>query len=91
MTKLKLSDIKYIIESDYSYAVIVDYLRFFHVFGRGTKVSAADPDLMVALQVETPAHASQKMVMLFRHRLVRREVPKHSGAGRIAYLYYLPK
>lgn len=91
MTKLRLSDIKHIIEADYSYAVTVDYLRFFHVFGRNNKVSAADPELIAALQVETPAHASQKMSMLYRHKLVRREIPKHGGAGRIAYLYYLPK
>ena len=91
MTKLRLSDIKNVLEEELPYSVIVDYLRFLHVFGRGTKVSAFDADLMVALNVDTPHYASQKMVALYRHDLVRREQSKDTGFGRKPFIYYAPK
>lgn len=91
MTKLKLSDIKNVIEEDLSYSVIVDYLRFLHVFGRGTKVSPTDPALLVALNVESVSHASQKMAALYSHELVRREQQKKIEMGRRPFVYHVPK
>ena len=91
MTKLKLSDLKNVIEEDLPYSLIVDYLRFLHVFGRGTKVSAFDEDLMVALHVDTPQYASQKMTNLYLNELVRRESGRHVGLGRKPFVYYVPK
>ena len=91
MTKLKLSDLKNVIEEDLPYSVIVDYLRFLHAFGRGTKVSSLDQDLMVALKVDYPSIASQKLSTLFSHELVRREPQKNVETGRKPFVYYVPK
>ena len=91
MTKLKLSDLKNVIEEDLPYSLIVDYLRFLHAFGRGTKVSSFDEDLMVALRVDSPQNASQKMTNLYLNELVRREPSKQNGLGRRPFQYYVPK
>ena len=91
MTRLKLSDLKNVLEEDLPYSVIVDYLRFLSVFGRGTKVSSHDEDLMVALKVDSPQYASQKMTNLYTHELVRREPGKITGIGRRPLQYYVPK
>lgn len=91
MTRLKLSDLKNVLEEDLPYSIIVDYLRFLSAFGRGTKVSSFDEDLMVALKVESPQYASQKMTNLYLNELVRREPGKITGAGRRAFQYYVPK
>ncbi len=91
MTKLKLSDLKNILEEDLPYSIIVDYLRFLSVFGRGAKVSSFDEDLMVALRVDSPQLASQKMTNLYLNELVRREPSKQNGLGRRPFQYYVPK
>jgi hypothetical protein len=91
VTRLKLSDLKNVLEEDLPYSIIVDYLRFLSAFGRGTKVSSSDEDLMVALKVESPQYASQKMTNLYLNELVRREPSKITGAGRRAFQYYVPK
>ena len=91
MTKLRLSDLKNVLEEDLPYAVIVDYLRFLSAFGRGTKVSVLDEDLWVALHVEDPSHASQKLATLYMNELVRREAGKSTIPGRKPFVYYVPK
>jgi hypothetical protein len=91
VTKLKLSDLKNVLEEDLPYSTIVDYLRFLSAFGRGTKVSSFDEDLMVALKVESPQYASQKMTNLYLNELVRREPSKTTGIGRKQFQYYVPK
>ena len=91
MTRLKLSDLKNVLEEDLPYSIIVDYLRFLSAFGRGTKVSSFDEDLMVALKVESPQYASQKMTNLYLNELVRRESGRHVGLGRKPFMYYVPK
>lgn len=91
MTKLRLSDIKNVLEEDLPYSTIVDYLRFLHTFGRGTKVSALDQDLHVALKVENASYASQKLATLYQYELVRRDKDSQSWSGRKPFLYYVPK
>ena len=91
MTKLKLSDLKNVLEEDLPYAVIVDYLRFLSAFGRGTKVSALDEDVWAALRIDTAAHASQKLAQLYMNELVRREAGKSTIPGRKPFTYYVPK
>ena len=91
MTKLRLSDIKNVLEEDLPYSAIVDYLRFLHTFGRGTKVSSSDQDLHAALRVENAAYASQKLATLHSYELVRREIQKNTEMGRRPFLYYVPK
>lgn len=91
MTKIKLSDLKNVLEEDLPYAVIVDYLRFLSAFGRGTKVSALDEDLWTALHIDSAAHASQKLATLYMNELVRREAGKSTIPGRKPFFYYVPK
>ena len=91
MTKLRLSDIKNVLEEDLPYSAIVDYLRFLHTFGRGTKVSSSDQDLHAALRVENAAYASQKLATLYQYELVRRDKDSQSWSGRKPFLYYVPK
>ena len=97
MTKLKLSDITNILVSDYPYASIVDYLRFMHRFGRGTKVLSTDPEMSEALQSDIGSTTSLKLAKLYRLGLMRREFPaaprkkKDIVGGRKPYLYYIPK
>lgn len=91
MTKLKLSDLKNVLEEDLPYTVIVDYLRFLSAFGRGTKVTALDEDLMVALKVDSPAHASQKLATLYQQELLRRAEGRSTQMGRKPFAYYAPK
>ena len=91
MTKLKLSDLKNVIEEDLPYSLIVDYLRFLHAFGRGTKVSPFDDDVMVALHVDNPQHASQKLAALYLNEFLRREVGRSLNHGRKPFQYYAPK
>lgn len=91
MTKLKLSDVKNILDEDLAYSTIVDYLRFLGTFGRGTKVTCFDEDLIATLRVETANNASQKMSNLYLNDLVRREQVKNIKHGRKPFVYYVPK
>jgi hypothetical protein len=90
MNRVKSSDIA-IIDYEYPYSMIVDYLRFVKTFPRGKKVSLLDPKLMDALKVNYPSHASQKLANLFHNGLLKRDMAKGEGTGRKPYLYYLPK
>jgi hypothetical protein len=45
----------------------------------------------VALKVESPQYASQKMTNLYLNELVRREPSKTTGIGRKQFQYYVPK
>ena len=87
MSYLKLSRVEEVIKQDYSYSVIVDYLRLVKRYGTKIKISPPDPELLNVLRCNSQAGVSTKLKTLYDVGLLDRQLLQEKKSGRTAFSY----
>jgi hypothetical protein len=74
MSKLKIGEVLRVISSDYSYSLMIDWMRLKNRYGN-SPFSANDPELMAVLKCRAKANVSGKLAKLFLSGWAARELP----------------